>query len=296
MVSPEAEAILAQMRAEMGQPRPPIEVEREQWEASMRGLRPVEGTLVSGISLHGVPCEWVERAESDGLVVLLVHGGGFVSGSPRTHRLLAAKLAQAMDARVLVPDYALAPEHPYPAGLEDVVAVYAGLAEQGVSPADIVFAGDSAGGGLVLSALLRLRELEAPMPRAAVLLSPWSDLTLSGESYQSQAAHPNPSRDDLDRCAAWYAGDVERNDPMLSPAFADLSGLPPLLIQVGGKEVLLDDSRMVAARADAAGVPVRLSVAPGLWHVYHLSACPEADAAIEEISRFVAALAAHNEE
>lgn len=296
MLSPEADAVLSQLRAEMGQPRPPLDVEREQWEASMRGQRPVEGTLVSGVSLNGVPCEWVERVDSDGLVVLLVHGGGYVSGSPRTHRLLAAKLAQAMDARVLVPDYALAPEHPFPAGLEDIVAVYAALAEQGVAPSDIVLLGDSAGGGLALAALLKLRDLGAPMPRGAVLLSPWADLTLSGESHQTQAMHPNPARDNLARCAELYAGAAERREPLLSPAFADLSGLPPLLIQAGGNEVLLDDSRMVAARAEAAGVPVRLSVAPELWHVYHLSACPEADAAIAEISRFVQALAAHNEE
>lgn len=296
MLSPEAEAILSQMRAEMGQPRPPLEVERAQWEESMRGKRPVEGTLVSGVSLNGVPCEWVERADSDGLVVLLVHGGGYVSGSPRTHRLLAAKLAQALDARVVVPDYALAPEHPFPAGLDDIVAVYAALAEQGIDAGDIVMLGDSAGGGLVLASLLKLRELGAPMPRGAVLLSPWADLTLSGASYEAQAIHPNPSRDNLARCAQLYAGEASLAEPLLSPAFAELSGLPPLLIQAGGNEVLLDDSRMVAARAEAAGVPVRLSVAPDLWHVYHLSACPEADAAIVEISRFVQALAAHNEE
>lgn len=287
MPSPEAEKIIAELRAYASQPMPSVTEERMAWEASVKGLRPPEGTLVSGVSLNGVPCEWVERADSDGLVILLVHGGGFTAGSPRTHRRFAAQLALATGARVLVPDYALAPEEPFPAALDDIVAVYAALAEQGTSPEDIVISGDSAGGGLAVAALLKLRELGAPMPRSAVLLSPWADLTLSGGSYISKAHHPNASRAELERGARAYAPFEQHRDPLISPLFADLSGLPPLLIQAGEHEVFIDDSIALAERAKAAGVDARLTIAPGLWHVYQHYDCPEAHDAIEEIARFV---------
>jgi acetyl esterase/lipase len=220
-------------------------------------------------------------------VILLVHGGGFSSGSPRTHRKFAATLARATGARVLVPDYALAPEEPYPAGLDDLVAVYAALAEQGIETSDIVLNGDSAGGGLAVAALLKLRELGAPMPRAAVLLSPWADLTLSGASYSTKLDHPNASREELTRAAAWYAPAEQHREPLVSPLFADLSGLPPLLVQAGEHEVFLDDAIGLVERAKAAGVAATLTVAPGLWHVYQHSDCPEARDAIEEIATFI---------
>ena len=286
MLSPEAEKIIAEMRANP-EGMPSIEEERSSWEAYAKTLKLPEGSLVSGVSLNGVPCEWVERGDSDGLVVVLVHGGGFSSGSPRTHRQFAARLAQASGARVLVPDYALAPEEPFPAGLDDIVAVYAALAEQAVEPDDIVFSGDSSGGGLAVAALLKLRELGAPMPRAVVLTSPWVDLTLSGESHRTNAAHPNPTEANLRRAAEWYAPVVQHREALVSPLFADLSGLPSMLVQAGGNEVLLDDARQLVARAQAAGVAARLSVAEGLWHVYQHSDCPEARDAIEEIATFI---------
>lgn len=286
MPSVEAEKILAEMRAHP-EGMPSLEEERSGWEAHARTLKLPEGTLVSGVSLNGVPCEWVERADNDGLVIVLVHGGGFNSGSPRTHRQFAARLAQASGARVLVPDYALAPEEPFPAGLDDIVAVYAALAEQGVKPADIAFNGDSSGGGLALAGLMKLRELGAPMPRALTLISPWVDLTLSGKSHETYEAHPNPSKPMLRRAADWYAPvDMQRN-PLVSPLFGDLGGLPPMLVQVGGNEVLLDDAARLVSRAQAAGVAATLRVAPGLWHVYQHSDCPEAHDAIEEIAAFV---------
>ena len=291
MPSPEAEAIIAEMRAYASQPLPSLQEERAGWEASVKGQKQREGTLVSGVSLNGVPCEWVERADSDGLVIVLVHGGGFTSGSPRTHRKFAATLARATGARVLLPEYALAPEEPFPAGLEDIVAVYAALAEQGIDPQDIVLNGDSAGGGLAVAALLKLRELGGPMPRGAVLLSPWVDLTLSGGTFTSKLDHPNASREELMRAAAAYAPAEQHRDPLVSPLFADLSGLPPLLVQAGEHEVFLDDAIGLVDRAKAAGVAAQLSVAPGLWHVYQHSDCPEARDAIEEIATFINTIA-----
>jgi acetyl esterase/lipase len=291
MPSPEAEKIIAEMRARpTGMPS--LEEERSGWEAYAKTLKLPEGTLVSGVSLNGVPCEWVERADSDGLVIVLVHGGGFNSGSPRTHRQFAARLALASGARVLVPDYALAPEEPFPAGLDDIVAVYAALAEQGVEAQDIVFSGDSSGGGLAVAALVKLRELGAPMPRALALTSPWVDLTLSGDSHRTNRAHPNPSEDDLRRAAGWYVPVEQHGEALVSPLFADLSGLPAMLVQAGGHEVLLDDAAQLVARAKAAGVDARLSVAAGLWHVYQHSDCPEARDAIEEIATFINAAGA----
>ncbi|RYE83740.1 MAG: alpha/beta hydrolase [Hyphomicrobiales bacterium] len=286
MPSPEAEQIIAEMRAKP-EGLPSLAEERSGWEAHAKTLKLPEGTLVSGVSLNGVPCEWVERADSDALVIVLVHGGGFSSGSPRTHRQFAARLAQASGARVLVPDYALAPEEPFPAGLDDIVAVYAALAEQGVEPVDIAFSGDSSGGGLAVAALLKLRELGAPMPRALALISPWVDLTLSGESHRTNRVHPNPSAASLRRAADWYVPAERQRESLVSPLFADLSGLPPMLVQAGGQEVLLDDATGLVARAEAAGVAATLSVAPGLWHVYQHSDCPEAHDAIEEIATFV---------
>lgn len=286
MPSPEAEKIIAEMRANPGGLLS-LEEERSGWEAYAKTLKLPEGSLVSGVSLNGVPCEWVERGDSDGLVIVLVHGGGYNSGSPRTHRQFATRLAHATGARVLVPDYALAPEEPFPAGLDDIIAVYAALAEQGVEPGDIVLSGDSSGGGLAVAALVKLRELGAPMPRALVLSSPWVDLTLSGKSHGTNAAHPNPSAANLKRAAEWYAPAEQHRDALVSPLYADLTGLPATLVQAGGHEVLLDDAAQFVARAQAAGVAAKLSVAEGLWHVYQHSDCPEARDAIEEIAMFI---------
>jgi epsilon-lactone hydrolase len=287
MVSTAAERMIEQMRAQMGGPLPSLEEERSSWEAYAKGDKLPEGTLVSGVSLNGVDCEWVGRDDSDGGVLMLVHGGGYNAGSPRTHRKFAATLAKASRHRVLVPDYRLAPESPYPAGLEDVIAVYAAIIEEGADPGSIAFVGDSAGGGLALAAVVQLRDLGAPLPRALVLLSPWLDLTLSGESLDRNAIHPNPSEAELRRAAAWYAGAANAAEPLISPLFADLGGLPPVLAQAGGHDVLLDDAVRVVEQVRAAGGKATLSVAPGLWHGFQMADCLEARAAVEEAVAFV---------
>jgi acetyl esterase/lipase len=287
MVSAAAKAIIDQMRANMGAPLMTLEEERTGWAEYASKEKILEGTLVSGVSLNDVPCEWVQREDSDQRVVLLIHGGGFSSGSPRIHRRFASMFAKASGHRILVPDYRLAPEEPYPAAIDDLVAVYAALVEDGIEPADVTFAGDSAGGALVVSAALKLRELGAPQPAGLILMSPWLDLTLSGESLKRNASHPNPSFAELDRAAGWYAGGADRADPLMSPVFADLKGLAPLLIQVGSHDVLLDDALRLAERGRRGGVPVTLSVAEGMWHVYQQSDCPEGWAAVEEAAAFV---------
>ena len=264
---------------------------RRQWEDECLTTHVLpEGMVVEAVISGGVPGEWVTMPQSQAdKVFLLLHGGGYNAGSPKTHRSMAANLAAATGMRVLVPDYRLAPEHPFPAGVKDALLAYGWLLSQGLSEADIVVGGDSAGGGLALSMLLALREANARMPLAAVLMAPWTDLTVSSPSYETlRDKDPTITREGLREAGLWYAGNRDPADPMLSPLFADPSGLPPLLIHAGGDEVMVDDSVLFAERAQAAGVETVLKVWPGLWHVFQVqSHVPEAAQAIAEIGAFV---------
>ena len=264
---------------------------RRQWEDECLTTHVLpEGMVVEAVISGGVPGEWVTMPQSQAdKVFLLLHGGGYNAGSPKTHRSMAANLAAATGMRVLVPDYRLAPEHPFPAGVKDALLAYGWLLSQGLSEADIVVGGDSAGGGLALSMLLALREANARMPLAAVLMAPWTDLTVSSPSYETlRDKDPTITREGLREAGLWYAGNRDPADPMLSPLFADPSGLPPLLIHAGGDEVMVDDSVLFAEKAQAAGVETVLKVWPGLWHVFQVqSHVPEAAQAIAEIGAFV---------
>ena len=214
--------------------------------------------------------EWV-RPENPAGTILYLHGGAYALGSIKTHRIMAASLADTTSMQVLLIEYGLAPEAPFPTGLEDVVSTYLWLLESGIAPSELLIAGDSAGGGLALAALLRLRDKSHPLPAGAVLLSPWTDLALSGESAQSKT-HLDfiLKREHLAGIAGLYAGDTDLRDPLLSPIFADLTGLPPLLIQVGTDEILLDDSVRLANLAEEAGVQVQLEIYEEMFHVFHM--------------------------
>lgn len=264
---------------------------RRQWEDECLTTHTLpEGAVVEAVIAGGVPGEWVSMPQSQaGKVFLLLHGGGYNAGSPKTHRRMAANLAAATGMRVLVPDYRLAPEHPFPAGVKDALLAYGWLLSQGLSEADVVVGGDSAGGGLALSMLLALREANAKMPLAAVLMAPWTDLTVSSPSYETlRAKDPIITREGLREAGLWYAGNRDPADPMLSPLFSDPTGLPPLLIHAGGDEVMVDDSVLFAEKAQAAGVETILKVWPGLWHVFQVqSYVPEGAQAIAEIGAFV---------
>src|SRR5438477_7963130 len=221
--------------------------------------------------------------------VLYFHGGGYVAGSARTGAYLAAELARRAGGRALSVDYRLAPEHPYPAAVEDGLAAYAGLLESGVNPARVLVAGDSAGGGLAVATLLAARDRGLPQPAAVAVFSPWADISRSGASMRSKdGTDPLFSYDAM----GWYAGrympDGDRSAPLASPVFATLAGLPPLLIQVGSHEVLLDDAVRLAANAGRDDVDVTLQVAPEGTHVFQLyfGALDEADEAIDEVARF----------
>jgi acetyl esterase/lipase len=243
--------------------------------------------------VSGVPAEWiVPPGVAADRVILYLHGGGYVSGSINTHRAMVARIARASDARALAIDYRLAPEHPFRAGLDDSIAAYRWLLSQGYRPSRIVVAGDSAGGGLTLALLAALRDAGEPMPAAAVPISPWTDLEGTGESVRTKAAKdPMVQFEDLSSMAKLYATNADLRNPLASPLYADFRGFPPLLIQVGDAEILLDDATRVAERAKSADVQVELEVWDDMVHVWHVFAkiLPEGQQAIDKIGKFVIA-------
>lgn len=239
----------------------------------------------------GVRGEWVEAQDSD-VTMLYLHGGGYVACSVETHRPITAAFAQH-GFKVFAPEYRMAPEHLFPAAVDDAVAVYRGLREQGISK--IVVSGDSAGGGLALAMMLSLRDAGEPIPAAAVLFSPWTDLAATGETLRTND----------DRCALfrgakigpgalYYLGTADPKNPLASPLYGDLKGLPPMLIHVGENEVLLDDSRRFADRAKAAGVKVDIKVWPVVPHDWQLvPAMPEAMQSMREAAEFFVRMLTH---
>ena len=263
---------------------------RAQYERAERVFPTPADVKVERVSAPAAPAEWLRPpAATPGRVVLYLHGGGYVIGSPRSHRHLAAAIAGAAAANALLLDDRLAPEHPYPAAVEDATAAYRWLLAQGIAPGSVVIAGDSAGGGLTVATLLALREARVPLPAAGVCISPWVDLTCSGGSYVTKAAaDPIVGRAGVEQMARAYLGSTAPREPLASPLFADLRGLPPLLIHVGSEEVLLDDSVQLAERARAAGVDTTLEVYERMIHVWHwfLPMLDEAQTAVEAIGRF----------
>ncbi len=239
---------------------------------------------------RGVACEWLTPRGADASRVLYyLHGGGFVACSPATHRRMVARLAGLAGVRAFLPDYRLAPEHPFPAALDDCVAGYQHLLELGLAPERIVIAGDSAGGALTLGTLLRLRDAGLPLPAGAVCLSPATDATLSGGSFVSRADDDAMLAPAFCRSviAAYLPNEADRLGPYASPLFAELAGLPPLLVQVGTHEILYDDSARFAERARSAGVDLTLEVWDGMWHVFQMFEAPESRRALQRIAEFV---------
>jgi acetyl esterase/lipase len=239
-------------------------------------------------SLHGA---WIRPKGADKEKVLLfLHGGGYVTGSISSHLMLCIPMAQTLKMNVFAPEYRLAPEHPFPAALEDALKAYRWLLAQGYKPADIIIAGDSAGGGLALAVVLALRENHEPLPAAIICMSPWADLTNSGQSHITKAdAEVVLKTDVLKEWALCYTDETNLNNPLVSPVYADFHGFPPLLIQVGSEEILLDDARMLADKAKADGVDVTLKVWAGLWHVWPAlgDLLPESRETFLEIELFI---------
>jgi acetyl esterase/lipase len=252
--------------------------------------RPVE---VGGVA--GVEVTIQGGDETDG-VILYFHGGVYVIGSAMSSVPLVGDLVRRTGTKAISLDYRLAPEHPYPAAVDDARAAYEGLLAQGIAPAQIALAGESAGGGLAVATLLALREAGLPLPSCGFVMSPYVDLTLSGETLSGKRdVDPLLTPEGLRARAPDYVGRADASDPRISPIFGDLRGLPPLLIQVGSHEVLLSDALRLAARAAIADVPVTLEVTPGVPHVFQAYAglLDEAGAALDRAAAFLTAQLAH---
>jgi acetyl esterase/lipase len=226
------------------------------------------------VDAGGVPAEWVMAPGSDtDRAVLFLHGGGYAIGSLNTHRRLAYDISAASSARVLLIDYRLAPEHPFPAAVDDAAAAWRWLLQQGFAANRLAIAGDSAGGGLTIATLVNLRDLKLGLPACAVAISPWVDLEGVGNSITTRAAQdPMVQKDGLLWMAKMYLNGKDAKTPLAAPLHADLKGLPPILVQVGTAETLLDDATRIAEKLHAAGVDVRLAIWPNMLHVFPLFA------------------------
>ena len=248
------------------------------------------GVTCTPVEAGGVSAEWsVADGADQAKVILYVHGGGYVMGSAGSHRDMTSRLSQAAGARVLSLNYRLAPEHPFPAPVDDTLAAYRWLLGQGIQASNIAIAGDSAGGGLALAALLAIRDAGEPVPAAGIGISPWVDMEGTGESMTTRAAvDPVVQKEGLLGMAKLYLGGADPKDPLAAPLHGNLAGLPPLLIQVGDSETLLDDATRITQRARKADVDVTLKIWDEMPHVWHLFApiLPEGRQAIEEIGAF----------
>ena len=257
-------------------------------------VKPAPGWRIRPETRAALKGEWIEPIAVDHAAwrrcILYLHGGGYILMSPQTHRSITTRLAAWSEARLFALDYRLAPEHPFPAALDDAVAAYRALIEAGTAPDRIVVAGDSAGGGLALALLLALRDAGDRLPAGAVVFSPWTDLAAAGQSIvDNDRTEALLSGDLIAPTARLYLGDTPATNPLASPVYADLTGLPPLLVQVSDSEVLLDDSRRVVESAKRSGVNATLRIWHGLPHVWQFFArvLPEGRAALREAAAFI---------
>jgi acetyl esterase/lipase len=293
MANEALEAIIEMLRAGLPGPDTSLADLRAGYEAMTKDAPVPEDVAFEALPAGTVAGEWVRPAAAGGdRVVLYLHGGGYVLGSPGTHRNLVARVAAASGAHALALDYRLAPEHPFPAAVDDAVAAYRWLLAQDIAPGRLAIAGDSAGGGLTVATLVALRAAAVPLPAAAALLSPWTDLALAGPSMDARAdADPMVGRVLLAKMADAYLHGADPKTPLASPLYADLTGLPPLYVQVGGREVLLDDATRLVARAREAGVDIALEQWDEMIHVWQAFAphVPESDEAITRIGAYLRA-------
>jgi len=291
MASPQLQMIVDVLRSRAPQAEMSIEDSRAEFEELTSQFQPAEDVRCEPADAGGVPAEWITTPESvHQRVIYYLHGGAYVRGSINTHRELISRLARATRARALAIEYRRAPEDPFPAAVEDSIAAYRWLVSSGADPARLVMAGDSAGGGLAMATLVALRDAGDPLPAAAVCLSPWVDLEMLGESMTTRdEVDPMIHRDSLVLAAKAYLGDADPRTPLATPLYADLRGLPPLLIQVGTAETLLDDAARLAERARAAGVDITYEPWDDMFHVWQFCASmlPEGQEALDRIGEFV---------
>ncbi len=291
MSQQQLQALVGMLKSQPIDPNATVEQSRAGFE-QMAALFPVQADVkCEPVNAGGVKSEWVTAPGADsGRAILYLHGGGYVIGSINTHRSLAGRLSGAAKARILLIDYRLAPEHPHPAAVDDAVAAYRWMLQQGLKPSRIAVSGDSAGGGLTVATLVAIRDAKLPLPAAGAPISPWVDMEGIGDSMTSKAAaDPIVQKASLLKMAEAYLGGKNARTPLAAPLYADLSGLPPLLIQVGTAETLLDDASRLAERAKKAGVNVTYEPWENMIHVWHLFApmLDEGQQAIERIGEFV---------
>jgi len=287
------DALREQQKAGVGQAPPPLAELRATFAPAGR-LHPVpDDVLVTEVTAGGVPAHWLDAPGADtGRILLFLHDGGYEFGSLRSDGELAARLGRASGMRVLFPEYRLAPEHPFPAAIDDVLAAWRWLrTDQDLNPRSMAVAGASAGGGLAVALLVATRDAGEALPAAAVLMSPTVDLTSSGASMTERADQDPISTPALLRqLASDYLAGADPRTPLASPLFTSLAGLPPLLVQVGTADVLLSDAERLASAAAEAGVDVTLKVGEGLPHVYPIMlGTPEAAEATEQSGAFLRA-------
>jgi acetyl esterase/lipase len=291
MAGPEIVKLKRILREKALPPGANITLEQRRGGMEKIAFKAADDIGVENVTVASQAAEWVKAPGSQtGRAILYLHGGGYVMGSPNTHRSLAGEISRAAQAAVLLVDYRLAPEHPFPAAVEDGVASYRWLLGQGFAPRSLAIAGDSAGGGLVVATLVSARDQGLPMPAAAVPISPWSDMTCSNESYKTRAeADPMVGSGGIGDMARLYLHGTDPKNPLASPNFASLRSLPPLLIHVGRDEVLLDDSIKLDQKAKADGVNSTLEIWEDMIHVWHAfhPMLPEGKQAITRVGEFL---------
>ena len=268
-----------------------VKAVRRLFEKAQAGKHVAKGVAMRHATIEGVACEWlIPEGCEDAPILYYLHGGAYMMGSPATHRQMLSFIAREAGVRALLPDYALAPENPFPAGLHDCLAVYHGLLAAGANARHILVGGDSAGGGMTMAMLVSLRDAGDDLPAATILLSPWLDLSASGESMKTRKAKDPWFRPDfMQKIARKYAPEGDLDYPLVSPVFADATGLPETLIQVGDHEILLSDSTRLSDNISAAGGKVTLQVWPEMWHVFQffVKLMPESRRAIDDIAKFI---------
>ncbi len=293
MSSAQLEKVIADVAATFGAwgPQTTLPEMRKGWDGLFANVKHTVGAKTETVDAGGAKGEWISApgAAAD-RAILYFHGGGYVLGSIHSHRDMCERLSRAAQARVLALDYRLAPEHPFPAAVDDARAAYRWLLKQGLQPKRIALAGDSAGGGLTFATLLALKEHGDPLPACAVPLSPWVDLEATGDSMISKDKEdPMVHKNLVEQMAKTYVPTGDLRNPLAAPLYGDLRGLPPLLIQVGSRETLLDDAVRIADKAKKAGVEVELDVWNGQIHVFQIfaSRLDEGEQAIQKIGAFI---------
>lgn len=271
-------------------PNPTMQETRDGFEKMLRGYPPDDDVKFENFTIKQIQATRCSLSASDKTrVILFFHAGGYSVGSNYSHRDLMGRIVKASQLPVVGVDYRLAPEHPYPAALEDAFSAYHYVLQSGHQPSEIILAGASAGGGLIISLLLRLKNEGLSLPAGAVCICPWVDLALTGSTLQSNDGKDIISRSRLESSASFYCAGHNAKDPFLSPLYGDLSGLPPLLIQIGERELLLDEVKRLARKAQAQGVRTDFEIWPEMCHTWHLFAreIPEGRQAIDKIGAWI---------